>query len=136
MSLPDFLCGPEGLPERQGRWTLAEAQRWLRLHAEAAQALGWSLSLCGSTILEGDGRDLDVIAVPIAADAVDLPALWKDEGQWAEIHSESVSRTGVIGAVFEYPDGTEGEDEEGEQFDWSGKLVDVTFLPRRVSPTT
>lgn len=96
-------------------WTLREARQWLAEHAEAARALGWGLALCGSTVLQGRGRDLDVIAVPNAPDAANLPELW-DASEWNAVHQRVTSPTGVECRVYE---------------DGEGRLIDITFFPLR-----
>lgn len=95
-------------------WTLAAAQMWLRDVQEAARAVGWCVALLGSTVVDGEGRDLDAVAFPMASDA------WEDwpEG-WAREHrvwEDRVTKTGVRILVIE---------------DEFGRLIDFCFLPQR-----
>jgi hypothetical protein len=45
-------------------WTLEEAQRLYRRLAPICHRSGYLLALCGLTLAEGQGQDLDLIAVP------------------------------------------------------------------------
>lgn len=98
-------------------WSLSAAVRWYNDHADPAYLLGWQVSLCGSVIGDTFGRDLDVIAVPIRADAEDLCAIW-EEGMRDVLVTQD-SPTGVRCRVF-------CDDED--------RLIDVAFFPRRPLP--
>lgn len=99
-------------------WTIAAAREWFREREESARILGWQLSLTGSVLLFGEGRDLDVIAIPINSDAADLCKLW-DDSEWENIRDPSEFPTGVKARVYE---------------DEYGRLIDMMFLPRRTVP--
>jgi hypothetical protein len=110
----DLLLPDEGYMP----WTLRAAAEWLGEHAEAAKALGWNLSLTGSAVIETFGRDLDVVAVPITADAEDLLAIYDaaaNEEGWKTLIA-GTSPTGVVARVYE---------------DVQHRLLDITFFPRR-----
>lgn len=110
LEIPDLLMGVDHAP-----WTLEEAREFLYDTAEPARLLGWGLSLCGSTLLDGFGRDLDIIAMPVASNAVKLWEIWDAESGWATLASIE-SRTGVQGRIY---------------LDGHGRLLDVCFLPLR-----
>jgi hypothetical protein len=96
-------------------WTLEEACDFLREMSGPAKDLGWALSLCGSTIIDGQGRDLDVIAVPLACNAPELWTIWeRDLCCLARLESP----TGVRSMVFVF----------------NSRLLDVCFLPLRPIP--
>lgn len=95
-------------------WTMAAAQRWFDERQDVRE-LGWALALTGSVLLYGEGRDLDVIAVPIASNAADLCALWDADG-WKVVGDPLDKPSGVRMRIYE---------------DDVGRLVDVMFLPRR-----
>lgn len=96
-------------------WTLDEARDFLRETMEPTKLQGWALSLCGSTIIDGRGRDLDVVAVPIASNAAELWTIW--EADLCCLASMD-SPTGVRTRIFVF----------------NSRLLDVCFLPPRPIP--
>lgn len=98
-------------------WTLSAAVNWYNDHADAARLLGWQLSLCGSVLGDTYGRDLDVIAVPVRADAEDLCAIWEQDA--GDVLVTEDSPTGVQCRVF---------------CDDENRLIDIAFFPPRPLP--
>lgn len=97
------------------RWTLDEARDFLRETFEPAKSLGWALSLCGSTIIDGQGRDLDVVATPIASNAANLWEIWEADM--------------CCLASLDFPTGV-----RSRIFVFNSRLLDVVFFPLRPLP--
>ena len=53
-----------GYSENCGRWTLQQACELIRKTADFSEMHGYVLAIYGSTVKNGNGRDLDIYAIP------------------------------------------------------------------------
>jgi hypothetical protein len=82
-------------------WTMTDAQEVLEPLAAWVRDRGFVLTLCGSVLLEGRGRDLDIICVPTSSACDghelldDLPAVFG----W-EVVEPNTRQSGFLSGVY------------------------------------
>ena len=98
-------------------WTITDARELLEALEPWLRERGWVTSLCGSVLLYGSGRDLDLIAVPTTSgcDGQALLAELPDMFGW-RVLSPNDRQAGFLSELYR---------------DRQGRLVDFTALTAR-----
>jgi hypothetical protein len=68
-------------------WTLTLALAYIRHLQPTVMDAGWCLTLAGGVLNRGEGKDLDLVAYPRTASAVedDLLFLLPQDGVWSDV---------------------------------------------------
>lgn len=88
-----------------GYATLDDTLRFIRAMTAPAKACGYILAPYGSTLLDGEGKDIDVLAVPMqpARDWRALLAMFVDHG-WNEYGSRTFGRMNLCAVSLWHPE--------------------------------
>lgn len=88
----------------------------LSMLADRARECGWIVALYGSAIIDGDGRDLDLICVP-----------WRPEAHPLEV---SLLLSRLFGAVEVDRRESAWDQSLGVAYSVNGRIIDVLFVTR------